>query len=116
MEKLGFNSAIKSSARTLAFSFFFFQLEAAPVLLRFLEIMQSASLKRAAPAERLEILIFFKLTDPLARFVAALRLHERAPKWCLPGWIIARLFPATLAEGRKRPRPSRGKCVFRVRN
>jgi len=55
--------------------------------------MQSVSLKRGALAERLEILIFFKLTDPLARFVAALRLHERAPKWRLPGWIMARLSP-----------------------
>jgi len=80
--------------------------------------MQSASLKRGALAERLEILIFFKLTDPLARFVTALRLHERAPKWCLPGWIMARLLAGASAEGRKRSRPPRGagKCVFRVRN
>lgn len=46
----------------------------------------------------LEILIFFKLTDLLARFVAALRLHERMPKRCLPGRITARLFSGTLSE------------------
>lgn len=99
IEKLGFDAVIKSYTGILSvFVFFFFSSQATLLLLRLLEIMQSTSSRHGTLVARLEILIFFKLTDLLARFVAALRLHERMPKRCLPGRITARLFSSTLSE------------------
>lgn len=107
MEQVRFVSVIKSFARILNIFVFFFPPQVILLLLRLLEIMQSTSFRRGTLVARLEILIFFKLTDLFARFVAALRLHERAPKRCLPGRITSRLFSVALSGDEIIPPPFR---------